>query len=192
MALTGLLAVGSLVIGIVTGIIQSAARDLMAGIPGGETGVWLIGLIAPLVMIFFAFLAIYRIVPNRRVTWGEVLPGAVVATLLWTALRFGFTWYATSVANYDSAFGPLSTAITLIVFLYFASVIVLIGAEYARASVVDDELGMIDVADPRLLPVPTDALPAPAPPPTRRRRWVPLAVATVLGVVVGRLTKREE
>jgi len=43
------------------------------------------------------------------------------------------------VAHYESAFGPISTAITLLVFLYFAGVVVLLGAEVARASLVDDE-----------------------------------------------------
>ena len=71
------------------------------------------------------------------------------------------------MANYESAFGPISTGITLLVFLYFASVIVLLGAEFARASALDDELGPITAADPRLLPVPVDAPPGPAAPPKR-------------------------
>ena len=100
----------------------------------------------------------------------------MVAALLWTVLRFGFTWYATSVANYESAFGPISTGITLLVFLYFASVIVLLGAEFARASALEDEVGAITAADPRFLPVPTEpGGPAPAPPRRGFRRW------TVLG-----------
>jgi membrane protein len=193
MLLTGVLAVGSLVIGIATGILQTAASELMGGIPGGETVVWLIGLLAPMLLIFVAFWFIYRVVPNRPVTWGEVLPGAIVATLLWTVLRFGFTWYATSIARYDTAFGPISTAVTLLVFLYFASVIVLVGAEVARAVALDDETGRIAEADPRFLPVATDA-PRPAPP--LRRGGVPglvkLAGAAVVGLVIGRLTKRDE
>ena len=154
MAVTGLLAASSLVIGIVTGILQQATGDVLASVPGRGTAVWLIGLLLPIVLIFLAFWVIYRVVPNRRVTWGEVLPGAVVAALLWTVLRFGFTWYATSVANYESVYGPISTAITLLVFLYFASVIVLLGAEFARATAVEDEIGPITAADPRFLPVP--------------------------------------
>ncbi|HEX2194257.1 MAG TPA: YihY/virulence factor BrkB family protein [Candidatus Limnocylindria bacterium] len=137
MALTGLLGVGSIAIGIVTGILQQAASDVVARVPGGGTALWLFGFVTPIVLIFFAFLAVYRIVPNRPVTLGEVWPGAVVATVLWTILRFGFTWYTTNVANYESAFGPISAAISLLVFLYFASVIVLLGAEVARASVID-------------------------------------------------------
>ena len=193
MGLTGVLAIGSLVIGIVTGILQQAAGDVLAGLPGGGTVVWLIGLLAPLVLIFFAFWLIYRVVPNRSVTWSEVLPGAVVAAVLWTALRFGFTWYATSVANYDSAFGPISTAVTLLVFLYFASVIVLLGAEFARANALDDEVGEIAAADPRLLPVPVDPAPAPAAPPKKGLpRPVLVAGAAALGLLVGRLTKRDD
>src|SRR5918999_2924254 len=193
MALTGLLALASFVIGIVTGILQAAAGELPAAVPGRETIIWLIGLVAPIVLIFIAFWAIYRVVPNRPVTWGEVLPGAIVATALWTVLRFGFTWYATSVANYDSAFGPLSTGITLIVFLYFASVIVLLGAEFARARALDDEVGVIEQADPRLLPVAVEAPPTPASVPRIGRvRWALVAGAALLGVIAGSMSKRDE
>ena len=193
MALAGVLALASFVIGIVTGILQSAASELAAEVPGQETAVWLIGLVAPIILIFLTFWVIYRVVPNRPVTWGEVLPGAVVATVLWTVLRFGFTWYATSVARYDSAFGPLATGVTFIVFLYFASVIVLLGAEFARARAIDGEVDRLDRADPRFLPVPLDALPAPAPEPVYRRiRWVPVALAAVLGLIAGRLSKRDD
>ncbi len=126
-------------------------------------------------------------------TWGEVLPGAVVAALLWTVLRFGFTYYATNIANYDSAFGPLSTGITLLVFLYFASLIVLLGAEFARASALEDEIGPITEADPRLLPVAVDMPPGPAAAPRRGiSRWVVLGGGALIGLVAGRLSKRDE
>ncbi|MCV0403298.1 MAG: YihY/virulence factor BrkB family protein [Chloroflexi bacterium] len=194
MALTGILAVGSVVIGIVTGILQEAAADVVAGVPGGGTALWLIGFAVPIILIFLAFWVIYRVVPNRPVTWGEVLPGAIVAAILWTILRFGFTWYATSVANYESAFGPISTGITLLVFLYFASIIVLLGAEFARASALDDELAPTSTADPRLLPVVTEPVPGPADAPKKGGLPKPvlLGAGALLGVIIGRLTKRDD
>ncbi len=193
MALTGVLAVASLVIGIVTGILQELASDLIADLPGGATVIWLIGLLAPLLLIFLAFWVIYRVVPNRPLRWTEVLPGAIVAALLWTVLRFGFTWYATSVANYQSAFGPISTGVTLLVFLYFASAIVLLGAEFARASALDDELGPVTAADPRFLPAPVEPPPGPVAPPKRGLpKPILLAGGAVLGLVIGRLTKRDD
>jgi membrane protein len=199
MSLAGALAIGSVLIGVVTGILQRMANELLVDLPIGDTAVWLIGLVAPIILIFFAFWVIYKVVPNRPVTWGEVIPGAVAATVLWTVLRFGFTWYATSVANYESAFGPISTGITLIIFLYFASVIVLVGAEFARARALDRQLatsGAIEEADPRFLPVPLEV---PGPPPPAPSGGVPgpvlvagAAVIGLLGVLIGRLTKRSD
>ena len=138
-SVTGILGVVSIVVGVLTGILQEASRDALDRIPGGWLAMSTIGFLVPLLLIFVAFLVLYRLVPNRRVTLGEVWPGALLATVLWTVLRVGFTWYATSVANYESAFGPVSATISLLVFLYFASVIVLLGAEVARATVLDDE-----------------------------------------------------
>lgn len=194
MGLTGALAVASLAIGIVTGIIQEAASGALRDNPGGAAAVYLIGLVVPIVLIFIAFWFIYRAVPNRRMSWAEVLPGALVATLLWTVLRYGFTFYATNIANYESAFGPISTGVTLLVFIYFASIVVLIGAEFARANAMDAEMAEITAADPRFLPVPQLAgPPGPAPSPKRRGLpgWVSLLAGALVGVVVGRATRRD-
>ena len=54
-------------------------------------------------------------------------------------------------------------AITLLVFLYFASLVILLGAEFARARALDDETQTILAADPRFLPVAVELPPAPAP-----------------------------
>jgi membrane protein len=123
----------------VTGVVQNAAADLVAGVPGGHLALLAIGLVVPIALIFVAFLFLYRVVPNRPVTLAEVWPGAVLATVLWTVLRVGYTYYATSVARYNTAFGPISAAISLLVFLYFANVVVLLGAELARANVLEDQ-----------------------------------------------------
>ena len=139
MVLFGGLILASVVIGLVTGILVGLADDVVGGVPGGRRALELFGLIVPILLVFVAMVALYRLVPNRPVSLSQIWPGAVVATVLWTALRVGFTWYATNVAHYESAFGPISTAITLLVFLYFAGVVVLLGAEVARASLVDDE-----------------------------------------------------
>jgi membrane protein len=137
MALTGALAVASVIIGILTGIVQAAAAEVVAAVPGGSVALSLIGVVLPFGLILLAFGVLYRVVPNRPLTLGDVLPGALVAAVLWTALRLGFTYYATQVARYDSAFGPISTAISLLVFLYFASLVVLLGAEVVRATALD-------------------------------------------------------
>jgi membrane protein len=137
MALTGVLALLSVVVGVITGIVQDAATDLVTRVPGGQVVLSLIGLLVPLLLVFLALLVLYRVTPNRHLTLAMVWPGALVGAILWTILRVGFTYYATHIAKYDTAFGPISTGISLLVFLYFASVVLLLGAEIVRATAVE-------------------------------------------------------
>ncbi|MDP9467590.1 MAG: YihY/virulence factor BrkB family protein [Chloroflexota bacterium] len=141
LATTGSLVIVGVGIGIVTGL----AAELASRVPGGEAGsqlvLALIGLIVPILLTLLALLIVYRVVPNRRVTWRQAWQGALVGTAGFTILRVGFTWFATQVARYESFFGPISTVISLLVFLHFAGAAVLLGAEFARANVLEDEEG---------------------------------------------------
>lgn len=139
MTITGVLSVAAVLIGLAAGILQQMTGDVATAVPGGQLALYLVGLLLPLVLVFVALLVLYRVVPNRPVTLAEVWPGALVGTILWGILRFGFTYYATSVAHYDSAFGPIATGISLLVFLYFASIVLLLGAEVARANVLESD-----------------------------------------------------
>ncbi|MEP7039940.1 MAG: YihY/virulence factor BrkB family protein [Chloroflexota bacterium] len=135
----GLLALASIGIGLAEGIATRMASRIPGGGHGGELLVNLVGLLLPMLLVLVALLVIYRVVPNRAVTFRQVLPGALVAAILFTVLRSGFTWYATDVARYESFFGPISTVISLLVFLHLSSMVVLLGAEIARASVLEDD-----------------------------------------------------
>ena len=140
---SGLLTLIAVGIGLGEGIASRLADRIPGGGNSGQLLVGVLGFALPIVLVLVALLVIYRVVPNRRVTFRQVLPGAIVATLLFTLLRAGFTWYATDVARYESFFGPISTVISLLVFLHFASMVVLLGAEIGRANVLEDD-GVLD------------------------------------------------
>ena len=137
----GLLALIAIGIGLAEGIATRLATRIPGGEQAGSLLLNLLGLVLPILLAFIALVLIYKIVPNRRVAIRQVLPGAIVATVLFTVLRAGFTWYATDVARYESFFGPISAVISLLVFLHFASMVVLLGAEIGRANVLEDDAG---------------------------------------------------
>ncbi len=60
----------------------------------------------------------------------EVLPGAIVATLLWWLTTAIFGWYVRNIANYNVLYGSVGGAIALLVWMYLLSLIALIGCEY--------------------------------------------------------------
>jgi membrane protein len=134
---SGGLLLASVAIGLVTSYLQNAARDIVDRFQGGDVTVALIGFVVPFLLVFIAYLVLYRVVPSQKVTFGDVWPGAFVAALLWTLLRVGYTIYVTQIANFEDLFGPLAAIITLIVFIYFASVVLLVGAEVARANLIE-------------------------------------------------------
>jgi membrane protein len=134
---SGGLILASVALGIVTSYVQNRAAVVVDPYEGGDLVVALIGSVIPFVMVFIAYLVLYRVVPSEKVSFGDVWPGAFVAAVLWTVLRVGYTVYITEFANFEDLFGPLAAIITLIVFIYFASVVLLIGAEVARANVIE-------------------------------------------------------
>jgi membrane protein len=87
---------------------------------------WIIAVLTSIAVIALVY---HHGVPRTQ-PWHRVLPGAVVATLLWASVTVGFGWYLRNYANYDVIYGSVGTAIALLIWLYLVSMVVLIGAEF--------------------------------------------------------------
>jgi membrane protein len=73
---------------------------------------------------------LYYFGPYRRQRWRYVLPGAVVATLLWLVATSVFAWYARNIANYNVMYGSVGAGIAILVWMYLMAIISLIGCEF--------------------------------------------------------------
>lgn len=73
---------------------------------------------------------IYHMGTPMRQPWKRVVPGAVLATLMWFIATIVFGWYVTRFANYSQVYGPLGAAIALLFWLYLISLSVFFGAEF--------------------------------------------------------------
>src|SRR5438874_2832762 len=87
---------------------------------------WIIAILASIACIALIY---HHGVPKTQ-SWRRVMPGAVLATLLWFPATMFFGWYVTNYANYTVVYGSLSAAIALLVWLYILSIFVLLGAEF--------------------------------------------------------------
>jgi membrane protein len=88
---------------------------------------------AALVMIVIVLAVLYYVAPNREQRWRDVLPGAVLAALLWAPMTALFTFYVQRIARYGEFYGSVSTVIVLLIWTYLGSVIVLLGCEFNAA-----------------------------------------------------------
>jgi membrane protein len=63
-------------------------------------------------------------------SWKWVVPGALVATVLWFVATLLFGWYVTRFADYSLVYGSLGAGIATLVWLFITSVAVLYGGEF--------------------------------------------------------------
>lgn len=103
---------------------------------GHELGPYILGLwtalrwiIATLTSIAVIGLIFHHGVPRTQ-PWHRVLPGSVLATVLWFPSTIVFGVYLRRFGNYNAIYGSVATAIALLIWLYLVSMIILIGAEF--------------------------------------------------------------
>jgi len=94
--------------------------------PGGALG--FVGTIAPTIIMIFGFIAFYMVIPNRPVAFSSAAVGAVVAGLLFAALRRVFGWYVSAFPTYENVYGALSAVPIFLVWMYLSWTVVLLGA----------------------------------------------------------------
>ena len=73
---------------------------------------------------------LYRYGPSRRrAKWRWISVGSVFAALAWLAVSSLFSWYLVNFANYNATYGALGAVIGLMMWMWFSTVVVLVGAE---------------------------------------------------------------
>jgi membrane protein len=75
------------------------------------------------------FLLLYKYIPNTKTEWHFVWPGAVVATILFEIARHLFAFYIEHFGGYQLIYGSLGAIVILLVWIYYAAFIMLLGAE---------------------------------------------------------------
>jgi membrane protein len=129
---TGLLAqVGNALV-VLAGITAAVALAVSVGVvlsvqPWQLPFVNVVGTLALAAVITVAFLPIYYVLPPVDVTLRSVVPGAVVAAGGWVLLQLGFRLYAANAGQY-AAYGLIGAVLLFVTWLYFASIVVLLGA----------------------------------------------------------------
>jgi membrane protein len=86
-------------------------------------------LIATLTSISVIALIYHNAVPRTQ-PWHSVIPGAVLATILWFSVTVGFRAYLQHFGDFGTIYGSLGAGMALLVWMYMVSLVVLVGAEF--------------------------------------------------------------
>ncbi|WP_123041325.1 YihY/virulence factor BrkB family protein [Cohnella candidum] len=98
--------------------------------PQGFELIWgLIRYAFPVAALFGVFALLYWLIPDRRLTFREVVPGALFAVVGWIASSLLFAVYVNHFGNYSKTYGSLGGVILLLIWLYMSANILLLGGE---------------------------------------------------------------
>jgi membrane protein len=127
-ALGMLLGVGAFVLAVMIASIVLAAIPRIQNQPGLQ---WYLNLAINISLNWLAFTAIYKFVPRVRVRWREAARGGMLAAILWEVGRQALATYLLRL-NYPSAYGVIGSFLAIMLWAYYASLVIIFGAEYVR------------------------------------------------------------
>lgn len=82
-------------------------------------------------VVLLAFTLIYYIAPNAEQRFRYVSPGSIVAVILWLLFSLAFSLYVNNAGgeSYSASYGALAGVAILMLYIYYTSYILLLGAE---------------------------------------------------------------
>lgn len=92
------------------------------------------------VIALFTICLLYYAALRRKVSLPYILPGAVAALISWLCGSIGFAFYVDNLANYSLLYGSIGAIIVLMIWLYFSSIVILMGAEFNHVLMVWDNV----------------------------------------------------
>jgi membrane protein len=100
-------------------------------LPSSEALLHVVNSLVSFLVITGLFAAIYKIMPAIRIEWRDVLLGAAVTSLLFTAGKFLIGLYL-GRASFASTYGAAGSVVVLIVWVYYSGQIFFLGAEFTK------------------------------------------------------------
>jgi membrane protein len=143
----------------------TAAVSALGGAFGGalpEGLLHAITFVASFAVLALLFAAMFKVLPDAKVAWHDVWVGGAVTALLFVAGKFALGLYLGRSSPGD-AFGAAGALAVVLVWIYYAGMILLFGAEFTqqwarqRGSGIEPEEGAVRVVDSERIVRPGDA-----------------------------------
>ena len=127
--LFGLLVIGAFSLIVLGGVIQ----DWIGNRFGFSDALLIFFVVFRWIMIVLALLLgfsmIYRYAPNVEQKFMFITPGSVLGVTLLIIVSLGFAFYTSNFGDYSATYGSIGAVIILMLWLYIAGLVILIGSE---------------------------------------------------------------
>src|SRR5690242_12754874 len=114
-------------------LIDSFSDSLKAHFPQITViALYIINTILTLIITTIIFGAIFKVLPDAKIRWKDVIAGAITTAVLFMLAKFGISYYI-SKSNVGSTYGAAGSLVILLLWVYFSAMILYFGAEFTKA-----------------------------------------------------------
>lgn len=117
----------------ISALIEGLSNRLKAAYPDVAVVVfYIINLLLTLVISALIFAVIFRVLPDAKIRWKDVLAGAIATAVLFMLGKFGISFYI-SKSKVGSTYGAAGSLVVLLLWVYYSAIILYFGAEFTKA-----------------------------------------------------------
>jgi membrane protein len=112
-------------------MLKGFSHYVQAVLPGGIVIAMAVYWIFDLAVVILLFAIIFKFLPDARIQWRDVWIGAIMTAIFFAIGKWALGLYLGS-GSAASAYGAASSLITLLLWVYYSSQILLFGAEFTQ------------------------------------------------------------
>ena len=116
---------------VVSAALHAVGEYMNAFVPGAATLLQWASFVLSFLIVSALFAAVYKILPDRQLSWKDVGIGAVVTAFLFTVGKTAIALYIGS-SSMASSYGAASALVIVLAWIYYSSQIFLLGAEFTK------------------------------------------------------------
>ena len=113
-------------------ILEALSEKLKASFPDVTVVIfYVLDLLISFVVITALFAVIFKVLPDAKTKWKDILPGALASGILFMIGKFVISFYI-GKANVGSTYGAAGSLVVLLLWVYYSAMILYLGAEFAK------------------------------------------------------------
>jgi membrane protein len=117
----------------VTALVEGLSGRLKAVFPDvAVVVIYVVNLILTLGVVTILFAIIFKVLPDIRIKWKAIWPGAIATGILFMVGKFLISLYI-SKSNIGGTYGSAGSLVVLIVWIYYSAIILYFGAEFTKS-----------------------------------------------------------
>ena len=78
------------------------------------------------------FAVIFKVLPDAKTKWKDILPGALASGILFMIGKFAISFYI-GKSHVGTTYGAAGSLVVLLLWVYYSAIILYLGAEFAKA-----------------------------------------------------------